>query len=169
MDPAASPADLALSIDANEGVLLATVSGRFTLSRALDVFNAICDTAVALHILARYGEAGLAYNVASGIEVSMSTVLEETLDIAGLSHAVRVEVEACRPMSGEISNRDRYEFGKEIAADQLSNRTSLKIALLGEEPVITGVGIVTAQIRGVNVELFSDRERALAWLARSLR
>jgi len=61
-------------------------------------FIDICDTAVALRILARYGEPGLAYNIASGIEVSMSTVLEETLDIAGLSHAVRVEVEACRPI-----------------------------------------------------------------------
>jgi len=61
-------------------------------------FIDICDTAVALRILARYGEPGLAYNIASGIEVSMSAVLEETLDIAGLSHAVRVEVEACRPI-----------------------------------------------------------------------
>ena len=72
-------------------------------------------------------------------------------------------------MSGEISNRDRYKFGTELAADHHGNRMSLKIALLGEEPVITGVGIVTAQIRGVNVDLFSDRQRALAWLARSLR
>jgi nucleoside-diphosphate-sugar epimerase len=75
-------------------------------------FIDICDTAVALRILARYGEPGLAYNVASGIEVSMNTVLEETLNIAGLSHAVRVEVEACRPIDipRHFANINRLKF-----------------------------------------------------------
>ena len=124
-----SSADMVMSIDSDAGLLLATVSGRFTLKRGVEVFNAICGTAVAK---------------------GLKKILID-----------------CTGMGGEISNRDRYDFGKEIAADQNSNRMSLKIALLGEEPVITGVGIVTARNRGLDVELFSDRQRALAWLARS--
>ena len=120
--------DLKVSIGSDDGLLLATVSGRFTLKKGVEVFNAICDAAVA-----------------KGLD--------------------RILID-CTGMSGEISTRDRYEFGKEVAG-QPSNRMWLKIALLGEEPVITGVGIATARNRGLDVELFSDPERAVEWLARS--
>jgi len=124
-EPTNSSADLAMRIGSADGLLLATVSGRFTLKRGLEVFKAICDRALA-----------------NGFEQIL-------IDCAG--------------MSGEISIRERYEFGKEIAGNH-RNWLSLKIALVGEEPVITGVGIATAQNRGLNVALFSDRQRALAWL-----
>jgi len=71
----------------------------------------------------------------------------------------------CAGLNGDLSVREKYAIGKELA-DHQSNRMSLKIALVGEEPAMTGVGVAAAQNRGLDVELFYDRQRALAWLAR---
>jgi len=70
----------------------------------------------------------------------------------------------CLEVTGELSLRERHALGKEVVEYQHSNQMSLKMAFLGKEPVMNGVGVATGQNRGLDVELFSDRQRALAWL-----
>jgi nucleoside-diphosphate-sugar epimerase len=53
-------------------------------------FLDVRDVAAALSLLARRGEPGLAYNVASGREIAMSQVLDMALDIAGLSTKIAI-------------------------------------------------------------------------------
>jgi GDP-4-dehydro-6-deoxy-D-mannose reductase len=54
-------------------------------------FIDVRDVAAALSSLARRGEPGEAYNVASGLETAMSQVLEASLDVSGLTGAVAIE------------------------------------------------------------------------------
>lgn len=67
-------------------------------------------------------------------------------------------------VTGELSNRERYTFATDGVQYQRQNQMSLKIALLGKEPIVTGLGVAVSQNRGRNVEFFSDYQRAVAWL-----
>lgn len=92
-------------------------------------------------------------------------LLKAACDTAVASGFHKVLVD-CLAVTGELSPRERHALGKEVAGYQHSKGMSLKIALLGQEPTLNGVGVAIAQNRGVNVELFSDRQRALSWLSR---
>jgi hypothetical protein len=122
-------ADLEMTVESADGLLLATVSGPADITRTSKLFKDICDIAVAR---------------------GFNKILVD-----------------CAAVTGELSPRERHTLGKEVADHQRSNLVSLKIACLGREPVMNGVGVAIAQNRGLNVEFFSDRQRALAWLARS--
>jgi hypothetical protein len=127
--PTGPSADLVMTVESADGLLLATVSGPASITGTSELFKDICDIAVAR---------------------GFNKILVD-----------------CAAVTGELSSRERHTLGKELADYQRSNLTSLKIACLGREPVMNGVGVAIAQIRGLNVEFFSDRQRASAWLARS--
>jgi len=54
-------------------------------------FIDVRDVAEALVALARFGSAGVTYNVASGVECTIGTILEKILKIAGVYDRVKVE------------------------------------------------------------------------------
>ena len=83
---------------------------------------------------------------------------------AGVARGFRKILVDCLAVTGELSLRERYALGKEVSEYVRTNQMSLKIAFLGEEPVTNGVAVAIAQNRGLDVELFPDRERALTWL-----
>jgi hypothetical protein len=58
----------------------------------------------------------------------------------------------------------RYELGKAMAEYGLSQSTTLKVAVVGVAPVISGFGAQVAWNRGLVVEVFSERQAALDWL-----
>jgi nucleoside-diphosphate-sugar epimerase len=60
-------------------------------------FLDVRDVAAALSLLARRGEPGVAYNVASGLEIAMSQVLDVALEIAGLSENTAIVTTYHRP------------------------------------------------------------------------
>ena len=55
-------------------------------------FIDVRDVAVALSLLARRGDPGTAYNVASGIETAMREVLKLAMEISGLSSTTAIEI-----------------------------------------------------------------------------
>jgi hypothetical protein len=92
-----------------------------------------------------------------------SELFKDICDIAVARGFNKILVD-CAAVTGELSPRERHTLGKELADYQRSNLIALKIACLGREPVMNGVGVAIAQNRGLNIELFSDRQRALTWL-----
>ena len=67
-------------------------------------------------------------------------------------------------VTGELSLRERHELGREGAAYPQSKRMAIKIAVLGKEPTMNGIGVSVSQNRGLNAEAFYDRQRAIEWL-----
>jgi hypothetical protein len=67
-------------------------------------------------------------------------------------------------VTGELSNLDRYDLGKHVADYCVEHGWYYKVALLGSEPAVTGLGALVASNRGLVVETFRDRKRALEWL-----
>jgi len=111
---------------------------------------------------------GLLIAAVSG-PVSATRILElfkEIFDTA-VARAFQEILVDCLGVTGELSTRERHAVAKDVSEYVRTKQMSLKIALLGEQPVMNGVGVAIAQNRGLDVELFSDRQRALAWLARS--
>jgi len=98
--------------------------------------------------------------------VSVRRILELLKDICdtALARGYPKILIDCLGVTGELSIRERHAVGKDVSEYVRTNQMSLKIALLGEQPVMNGVGVAIAQNRGLNVELFYDRQRALAWL-----
>ncbi len=98
--------------------------------------------------------------------VSPSRILEllKAVCDAAVARGFQKILVDCLAVTGELSLRERHALAKEVSEYVRTNRMSLKIAFLGEEPVTNGVAVAIAQNRGLDVELFSDRQRALAWL-----
>ena len=101
----------------------------------------------------------------SGV-VSPSRILEllKAICDAGVATGFQKILIDCLAVTGELSLRERHALGKEVSEYVRTNQMSLKIAFLGEEPVTNGVAVAIAQNRGLDVELFPDRQRALTWL-----
>jgi hypothetical protein len=64
-------------------------------------------------------------------------------------------------VGGELSNLDRYELGKTVADYCVAHGWCYKVALLGDEPAVTGFGALVASNRGLVVETFRERKKAL--------
>jgi len=67
-------------------------------------------------------------------------------------------------VTGDLSLRERHALGRKAAEYERRHRMSLKIALLGQATTMNRVAVAVAQNRGLNIEAFSDRQRALDWL-----
>jgi hypothetical protein len=67
-------------------------------------------------------------------------------------------------VSGELSNFECYALAKGVAAYCTARGWFYRVAVLGSEPTVTGFGARVASNRGLAVERFSDRQKALEWL-----
>jgi len=70
----------------------------------------------------------------------------------------------CLALKGDLSPDERFELGKTIAKYCQTQLRIPTLALIGKPPAVTGLGARAASIRGMPVEIFSDRERGLDWL-----
>lgn len=115
-----------LKLESREGFLLATATGRVSLSEALKVYKKSCDAAV------RRGFDKILF------------------DFLGLT--------------GELSDLERYELGKQGAEYCLNLSPTLKTAVIGKPPTVDGFVARVASNRGVVVETFPERQAAMDWL-----
>jgi hypothetical protein len=67
-------------------------------------------------------------------------------------------------VDGELSAIERYELGKTIADYCVAHRWFHRVALIGRETAVRGFAELVAPNRGLVVERFSDRRKALEWL-----
>jgi hypothetical protein len=67
-------------------------------------------------------------------------------------------------VDGELSALERYELGKTIADYCVAHGWFYRVALLGSETAVTGFAELVAPNRGLVVERFGDRRKALEWL-----
>ena len=61
---------------------------------------------------------------------------------------------------------DRYDFGVHIAEQYLTSDPRVRIALLGQEPMIhpERFGEIVARNRGADARVFTDEALAVEWL-----
>jgi hypothetical protein len=102
--------------------------------------------------------------ISGAVSLSRSLELLKAICDAGVARGFQKILVDCLAVTGELSLRERYALGKEVSEYMRTNQMSLKIAFLGEEPVTNGVAVGIAQNRGLDVESFSERQRALTWL-----
>jgi hypothetical protein len=69
-------------------------------------------------------------------------------------------------LTGEISELERYELGKQAAEYCRNLSPTLKTAVIGKPPTVDGFVARVASNRGIVVETFSERQAALDWLNR---
>ena len=67
-------------------------------------------------------------------------------------------------VDGELSAIERYELGKTIADYCVAHRWFHRVALIGRETAVRGFAELVAPNRGLVVERFGDRRKALEWL-----
>jgi len=125
-EPADPQADMTFKVKVGNGFLHATAGGPVSQRRAWELYEEVCDTAIAQ---------------------GYSKVLIDFVAV-----------------TGDLSLRERHALGRDAADYAQRNRMSLKIAVLGQEPTVNRVAVAVAQNRGLDVEAFSDRQRAVAWL-----
>lgn len=102
---------------------------------------------------------------ASG-EVDLATSIDaftriyREASIAGLKKAL-VD---CSGIRGELSTAQRYELGESVTAAYHREGGSLRIAVIGRPPVLTGFGALVASNRGLPAQVFESKFKALEWL-----
>jgi hypothetical protein len=67
-------------------------------------------------------------------------------------------------VNGELSLFENYELGKSVAEYCVAHGWSYKVAAVGKLGV-TGFPALVASNRGLQVECFDDREKAMEWLS----
>jgi hypothetical protein len=71
----------------------------------------------------------------------------------------------CLGVEGKISGLDRYQFGVEMAA-YLKPQTNMRLAFVGQLPLMDGFAALVAQNRGLTIEVLPSQHQALNWLER---
>ena len=66
--------------------------------------------------------------------------------------------------TGNLSDPDRYELGRSMAAYYRQSPKPLKVAVVGTPPLVNGFGARVAANRGQAAEVFTDPTIAVAWL-----
>ena len=67
-------------------------------------------------------------------------------------------------LTGELSELERYELGRQGAEYCRKRSLTLKTAVIGKPPTVDGFVVRVASNRGMVVETFSERQAALNWL-----
>jgi hypothetical protein len=70
----------------------------------------------------------------------------------------------CLGLTGELSELERYELGRQGAEYCRKRCPTLKTAVIGKPPTVDGFVAQVASNRGMVVEIFSERQAALDWL-----
>jgi hypothetical protein len=70
---------------------------------------------------------------------------------------------------GDMTDAEREELGMKVAQYSATLSGTTRIAIVGQPPVITGIGAAVARAYGLPCETFSDRREALKWLSDSSR
>jgi hypothetical protein len=83
---------------------------------------------------------------------------------AAAERGVRKIVFDCFTLEAELSITERYILGTSMAEYCLSGSTAPWIAVIGNEPTITGASAQLARKRGATVQTFSELQPALDWL-----
>ena len=67
-------------------------------------------------------------------------------------------------LTGELSDLERYELGKQGAEYCLNLSPTLKTAVIGKPPTVDGFVARVASNRGIVVQTFPERQAAVDWL-----
>ena len=67
-------------------------------------------------------------------------------------------------LTGELSDLERYELGKQGAEYCLNLSPTLKTAVIGKPPTVDGFVARVASNRGIVVEIFPERQAAMDWI-----
>jgi hypothetical protein len=70
----------------------------------------------------------------------------------------------CFAVDGELSVTERFILGKTIVEYCVTRSIAVKVAIMGNSPVVTGLAAEVAWTRGMMVQAFSDRQAAMDWL-----
>jgi len=72
----------------------------------------------------------------------------------------------CSGVYGELSTIQRYELGEKVAELYHRDRGTLRIAVVGRPPLLTGFAAMVASNRGLAAQVFETSSDALKWLDR---
>ena len=95
-------------------------------------------------------------------------VLEKAVD-AAVERGTNLILVDCSAVTGKLSVLQQYEVGSLGAEYALQKSKPLKVAVVGQPPVIDGFAALVASNRGVTTETFSDTSNAVEWLNRFAR
>jgi hypothetical protein len=70
----------------------------------------------------------------------------------------------CLSVEGELSTMERYELGRTVANYCTSRSIYLRVATVGDPPLIDGFAARVASNRGLVAETFPELQKALDWL-----
>ena len=108
---------------------------------------------------------GFLLTIALG-EVSYDSALESCRNMldfaAGLG--LRKILLDCLTLKGDLSAEERFELGRNIAEYCQSRLRVPAVAVIGKPPSVTGLGARVASNRGMQMEMFPDRQQGLEWL-----
>ena len=70
----------------------------------------------------------------------------------------------CLALEGELSVADRYELGEAMAEYCRRKSVTIRAAVIGKMPTITGFGAQVARNRGLVAMTFTEQQAGLDWL-----
>ena len=91
-------------------------------------------------------------------------IYQKACDLAAETGLNRVLVDAFA-VEGDLTTMERYILGQTMAKYSLDRSINPRVATIGLPPLVDGFGTHVAANRGVTTATFSDRKRALSWLA----
>src|SRR5262245_47750463 len=90
-------------------------------------------------------------------------VLKQICDTAFDSHLKGILVDVLT-VQGAVKTINRYEMGVKLVAHCREHQSWVRLAFVGELPVVDGFGVLVARNRGMDAQTFSNRKEAFAWL-----
>ncbi len=90
-----------------------------------------------------------------------------SIDTCVIYNKQKIIVDICK-VTGNVPFFERYQYAEALAQYKVKHALAIssKIALLGREPLIdkNRFGETVAVNRGVNIKVFTEIDKALAWL-----
>src|SRR5262245_11060780 len=90
-------------------------------------------------------------------------VMKEICDTAFQKQLTRILVDTLG-VQGVTTTIDRYTLGVKLVTYCVEHKLRLKLAFIGQPPVLDGFGITVARNRGLDTKVFLDRESAVQWV-----
>ena len=96
---------------------------------------------------------------------SLERLLKLTAGTAARKGISKILIDGSR-VTGGLSDAERVDIGERVADHINKLGPRLNVAIVGHRPTFSGLGVLAARGRGLNVMLFDNASDAIVWLKR---
>jgi len=85
---------------------------------------------------------------------------------AAIAHGLNCILVDCLNAHSDLTDLERYHLGKSMSDYYIARSPAMKVAVVGNPPLVNGFGALVACNRGLLAQTFPDRQAATNWLNR---